>query len=127
MSWLDWLRVASEICAYTRMVWWLSAACLMLIKQVMPEKLLRACKFIFHEFKPFYWPSVVVSVISHGAKGTPAWITAAMIGINWFNWWVFRNADNDDDRWKRRKKKLTEAVKQVGGKLIVVQPAASRA
>lgn len=129
MSWVDWLRMASEIGIYARIVWGMSAACLMMIKQFLPQKVLTVCKFIFHEFKPFYWPSVAVTAISFGAKGTPAWLTAVMIGINWFNWYVYRNADDDDDRWKRRKKKLAKTVKQVGGKLVVAapEPAASRA
>lgn len=128
MSWLDWLKLASEICVYTRIAWGISAFCLM-TKEFLPQKVVTVCKFIFHEFKPFYWPSVALTAISYGAKGTPVWLTAGMIGINWFNWYVYKDADNDDDRWKRRKKKLAKTVKQVGGKLVVTapEPAASRA
>ena len=29
---------------------------------------------------------------------------------------------DDDDRWKRRRKKLAEAVKRVGDRLVVTMP-----
>lgn len=34
-------------------------------------------------------------------------------------WWLNRNA-GDDDRWNRTKKRLSERVQEVGGRLVVV-------
>jgi hypothetical protein len=44
----------------------------------------------------------------------------ALISIATVAWWITRNWPSDDDRWKRRRKKLTEAVKQKAGRLVVV-------
>jgi hypothetical protein len=43
----------------------------------------------------------------------------------WYaNWRAFHNVDDDDDRWKRRKAKLVEKVRALGGRLVA-EPAAS--
>jgi hypothetical protein len=125
MGWRDWLKLASEFGVYARILWALAALVLMAAKEFMPAKVLTAVRFIYHEFKPFYWPSMIVTVISYGVKGTPPWLTAFALIIAWINWHFYKDVDDDDDR----KKKLTETVKQVGGKLVVTapEPAASRA
>lgn len=40
--------------------------------------------------------------------------------MNLLAWLVYRNLPDDDDRWKKRRKKLSEQVSVVGGRLQVV-------
>lgn len=75
---------------------------------------------LFHEIRPFYLPLVVANYVAtvvadgHVVNG-PAGFSFAM---NLFNWWMYRNAGDDDDRWKRRRRKVTDAVSRVGSRLV---------
>lgn len=127
VTWADWLEVAGSFCLWGRLVWVYAAMPLRLFKEFLPPKVLVICRFIYHEGKPFYWPMQAVTMISMAARDTPIWAQVANLAVYTYLWWAYKDIDDDDDRWKRRKKKLTEAVKRVGGKLIVAQPATSRA
>ena len=85
-----------------------------------------AIRSIYHEIKPFYWPVALVTDLLPGfAKDPIVW------AANWVNWWnvmasvilwlVCHDMD-EDDRWKRRRKAVAEAVKRVGDRLVVVMP-----
>lgn len=48
------------------------------------------------------------------------WWTALMIAWQMFCWWLLRRGDrDDDDRWKRRGRRLRERVAAVRGRLVV--------
>lgn len=81
-----------------------------------------AVKTAFHELKPFYLPALVVLqfasiAVEHGRYTVlDACQAACLIGC----WYGLRNAGEDDDRWKRRRRKVAERVQVAGGRLTVV-------
>lgn len=76
---------------------------------------------LWAELRPFYLPAVVVAIGGYVLAGE-------MLGWNTFysacyivNWFAYKDIDDeDDDRWKRRKKKVLDAVARVGARLVVV-------
>lgn len=46
------------------------------------------------------------------------WLNFLWLAVQLFVWRSLRDVD-DDDRWKRRRRKATEAVKRVGARLII--------
>lgn len=64
-----------------------------------------------------YWPLAAVHLYNTMISDEAAWIKATnvtMVILGWF--WI---KENDDDRWKRRRKKLVEKVSIVGGRLSI--------
>lgn len=64
---------------------------------------------------PYVGPALVVDLahaITHGLWGT----IVADVCVLW-SWWTLR--DWPDDNFKRRRKKIKDAVKVVGGRLVV--------
>ena len=130
MDWIDWLNIGDMSLDWARNFWGWAGVILSINRIVaFKPKFVAFCKTIFFEFKPFYLPSLYLSVfegaVTHMSWG---WNAAALL-IGLFNYWMFRDLHDDDDRWKKRRKKLAEKVEQVGGKLVVVvpRPAASSA
>lgn len=80
---------------------------------------LGAIRWCFHEFKPLYPIAYVVVYGPDVVTGhVEAWTVAGMFfGI--MNWFTFKDID-DDDRWKRRRRKVVERVRALGGRLTVV-------
>lgn len=81
---------------------------------------------IYHELKPFYWAAVLALNMDDVTKhGIIVYLLNWTHYLSWagfiYIWVAFRNLD-DDDRWKRRRKKLAEAVKRVGDRLVVTFP-----
>lgn len=71
----------------------------------------------FFELRPLYLPAHVIVVAYQIAHGSLDWANAVLgFGLAWVIW----QFKDDDDRWKRRRKKLAEKVEQVGGKLTVI-------
>lgn len=82
-----------------------------------PPKLVRA---VFHEVRPFFLPAVVVSfTIDTVTNDSALWLRGLTLGLNIFNWFMFKDQGGDDDRWKRRKAKLVEKVTAVDGRVVV--------
>lgn len=87
---------------------------------------------LYWNMLPFMWviaaalvgEEVFISAPVHLATGV-AWkvvfdaVTAtiwAIVGVQWFKRW--RNSD--DDTWKKRRRKITEKIQQVGDRLVPV-------
>lgn len=72
------------------------------------------------ELKPFALPAIAVlwldGVIGHGG----GWLNNLWTVLNLISWWYWRKDRDDDDRWKKRGKKLAEQVSVIGGRLQVV-------
>ena len=60
-----------------------------------------------------------------------SWMTGMVVDFDWWDpiilliniliWWFWIVKDKDrDDRWKKRRKKAMAAIKEVGGKLVIV-------
>ena len=117
---LDLLELATVliVCA------WSLASCAMSIIQILrPADIPQALCFIHNELKPFYLPALAVSTVLGCLDGF-SWNTAVHAGFGVLNWFLFKDLD-DDDRWKRRKKKLAEKVSRSGSRLVVQPTGAS--
>ncbi|MEU1761336.1 hypothetical protein [Micromonospora sp. NPDC005652] len=79
---------------------------------------------IFHELRPFYRTLVLAQVVFGAAAGL---LLLSLFYAAFFLWiWkLLRDADDGDDRWKRRRRNLARKVQVVGGQLTVV-PAGAR-
>lgn len=84
----------------------------------------RCCRAIWAELKPFYLTATAVIIARHVMTGEMVGWNALWDACRIYNWFQFKDID-DDDRWKRRKAKLVEKVAQRGGRLVVV-PAGGR-
>lgn len=85
---------------------------------------LQVCHWIVSELRPFYLPAVVVIIASHALTGKlHGWvqITDPCLILNWF---FFK--DQGDDRWKRRRTRLSERVARLGARLVVIPVTESR-
>lgn len=77
-------------------------------------------KAVFHELKPFYWPAICVQAVTDAFMTGVGWDDLLVVGIWAGCWWAMRNDGDDDDRWRKRRKKLAERVSIVAGRLAVV-------
>lgn len=77
---------------------------------------------LFNEIRPFYLTLVAVHYCAEVvADGHVVNVWAGVgFGIQILNWFLFRNSGGDDDRWKRRGRRVAEKVTQVGSRLTVV-------
>lgn len=77
---------------------------------------------LWNEIKYLYLAENVIGPFldnaADGRAAGPVDYIASLLGAGLW-WWMGRVFD-DDDRWKKRKAKLTEKVSQVGGRLVVV-------
>jgi hypothetical protein len=73
------------------------------------------------EFFPFRWYVTAVYVFTDqvlAAHDGRSWWVMAPLYVGMITWCLLMKND-DDDRWKRRRKRLSERVQAVGGKLVV--------
>lgn len=62
-------------------------------------------------------PGMLLGTVTHWHSHAP-WLIV-FDALSMWNWWVYRNWP-DENRWKRRGRKLRDKVAQRGGKLVVV-------
>lgn len=90
----------------------------------LPQRLRDAARRVKREVRPFYMPSIVVGLtadfFSLGRDVLdPLLLTG--YGVMAVVYWVISRADDDDDdQWKRRRDRVAGAVRELGGKLVVV-------
>jgi len=83
----------------------------------------RGLRVIRAELRPFALALGCSSYLPNLVHGMRPWDYVGF-GIVLACWAALRHDKDDDDRWKRRRQKLTEKVAEVGGKLVLV-PAGS--
>lgn len=105
--WWPWVAIALAVCR-------IAAA----FGRSVPDRLLSMLRTVVVEVRPFYLPAVGVRAVQMLADGEPWWSAVVLVLAGWLNWWMWR--DKDDDRWKRRRRKATEAIKRVGSRLVAV-------
>lgn len=112
------------LAGFTNLLWVFAGMAIVMAKSVTREPS-AAVRAVYHELRPFYLPLVLVGnvawVISRGSSGMAVYGQVALDVLLWF---LYRNVV-DDDRWKRRGKRLTERVARVGDRLDVVPGGAS--
>jgi hypothetical protein len=72
------------------------------------------------ESKPFALPAVIAMYVAVVAVGKGGWSNNLTLIIEAACWLYWRKDPDDDDRWKKRRKKVAEQVSVVGGRLQVV-------
>jgi hypothetical protein len=75
---------------------------------------------IFFNLRPFYLPAVAVVTFAAIRRGDMTGADYFWNAVSWVGWAWIRSDKDDDDRWKRRREKLTAKVQEAGGKLVVV-------
>ena len=70
------------------------------------------------ELTPLFWPATAVITWDTWRTGDNPLINTVVTVMLIGTWFVF--PPNDNDRWKRRGKQLSEKIKNVAGKLRVV-------
>jgi hypothetical protein len=85
-------------------------------RERLPERLVDGCRKVFFNVRPF---APLLIVVLHVTYSSGAW-RWFLDGLNVFVWLVMRLKKDDDDRWKKRGKKLAEKVSQQGSRLVVV-------
>ncbi|MCX5066953.1 hypothetical protein OOJ91_13960 [Micromonospora lupini] len=98
---------------------WVFSGLVLSIAKLLQRGAPSLARNLFHELRPFYLPAVVVAFVASGMLGV-GWVRWLNLALNLWSWWVFRDLDDDDDRWKRRRKRLVERVSVVDGQLRVV-------
>jgi len=78
-----------------------------------PSTLMRA---LFHETRPFYWPATALWAGLHILTGTSPVMVGVVVAMWTFAWF---GGPDDDDRWKRRRKRLADRVAVAGHRLVV--------
>jgi hypothetical protein len=86
-----------------------------------PPNWVLALRGLRAELRPFFLPASVVLVAIHTGNGEiQGWWTALNDGCRFGLWFIYKDFDNDDDRWKRRRTKLAEKIQRIGARLVVV-------
>ncbi|MBM0275140.1 hypothetical protein [Micromonospora tarensis] len=98
---------------------WIFSGVAIMVAKLLYRDPPRFARTLFHELRPFYLPAVVVAFVTAGML-SDSWWRWLNLALNVWNWWRLRNLDDDDDRWKRRRKRLAEQVSVSGGRLVVV-------
>jgi len=83
-------------------------------------------RWVLSELRPLYLPAALLLIADDSLRGNlfhPWTIVGDACSI--WNWLIFK--DEGDDRWRRRRKKVTEKVKALAsGRLVAVPVGASR-
>lgn len=99
-------------------VQWLGTAVILVIwRHRSDEPLFQAARVVWAELRPFYLPTLVFRYAY--VFGDPFWplpVHLLLLAMDIWLWFLYRNAGNDD-RWKRRRAKLTEVVTRAGSRL----------
>ena len=125
------IQIIRVILTFTFSAWSWCSVIVFVASAISPELGSRVRRslvgWIRYELMPFRWAIAVgiqVTGIIDG-DGRGPWAVAAALAY-YFNCWMFRPRDDeDDDRWKRRRKKLASKIAEVSGRLQVV-PAGAR-
>lgn len=94
----QWVDVVAELCMWFRIVWGFAALSLKVFKPTLAPMVLAVCRFIFHEGKVLYLPSLLVTLINMALNGWVSWLSALMVAYLAWLYSVYKDADDDDDR-----------------------------
>lgn len=114
------MGIVAVIASTISVAWSWSSYMLYLAKSRAPERFERmtVLRRIAAELRPFFLPAATF-VLVHDLFTGPAW-ACVFDAIALSGWWVLKDVD-DDDRWKRRRKKVAEKVKALAsGRLVAV-------
>lgn len=78
-----------------------------------------AARWLWAELRPLYLPSVLLLIGNDAMHGEIVGWNALWAALCLVNWWFLKDVD-EDDRWKRRRRKVAEKVARMGSRLVVV-------
>jgi hypothetical protein len=107
---------------------WINVAALISISRFLlsdDDVITRFLRTIFFELRPFYVPAATVNWVIYMSTHRMDMIDYLGLVFTVIAWFWFRNRGGDDDRWKRRAKKLASKVQARGSRLVVVPVRAS--
>jgi hypothetical protein len=117
------LTLIKTLAVTTAFGWYASSTVLFLWIQFQnpPPNWILALRELRAELRPFYLPAAGIVLAVHIGNGEIGdWWTAFNDSCRFGLWFMYKDFDNDDDRWKRRKARLTEKIQRVGARLVVV-------
>ena len=82
------------------------------------ETIWRACGWMHQELWIAVPPGMLLATIQNWHGHTP-WLVV-FNAWSLYQWWTLRNWPDDENRWKRRGRKLKDAVAERAGRLVVV-------
>lgn len=113
---MNWLFIAARLLIFT---WIVNGVILMMGNGHQRPEWVAVNRWIWAELRLFYLPAVAIVIGSLVLRGEVLGWNTLVIFCDLMNWFMLKNLD-DDDRWKRRRKKLSEKVARVGGRLVAV-------
>ncbi|WP_431881789.1 hypothetical protein [Micromonospora chalcea] len=105
-------------------VMWAVAGLIVVTARLEGREPARLARAIYHELRPFYRAIVLTGVVLDILGGVVL-LGLVYCGVGFWLWSLLRDVDDDDDRWKRRRRNLARKVQVVDGQLTVV-PAGAR-
>lgn len=102
---------------------WIWAGILYAVTQIVFRRSPRLVLWVYVEVKPFFPAALAVHVLGVALGGEV--VSALFELVGGLLAWRTIGRDSDDDRWKRRRRKLTERVSRAGSRLTVVSAGAS--
>lgn len=97
-----------------------SSIALELTKSLPGSALRPNARWVWAETRPFYLPAVVFGIAHTAYQGELRGLEIFFAFCGLVSWWLLKDVDDNDDRWKRRRKRLAERVSRVGSRLAVV-------
>lgn len=81
----------------------------------------RTMRTLWAELRPLFLPACFLhTFLGRGELFIPGhWWDLLMESLNYALWFLYKDVI-DDDRWRRRREKLSESVQRRGAKLVVV-------
>lgn len=114
------LHIVYVPATYVMLQWWVCGV----LHETCADPLRAWCARLISEMRPFYGPAVAYAFthdLHFAFHDDPrdAWWIIGLVGavLAWYRW---KDLGDDDDRWRRRRRKLIERVVPRGGRLITV-------
>lgn len=77
-------------------------------------------RWIFHEVKPFFRPFAVILCLNHTFPlNSWSWVSLLILAGQFVLFYFYKDID-DDDRWKKRKRRVLDKITITDGKLTVI-------
>src|SRR6266498_3598042 len=95
--------------------WTWTAVLMTWIRLLWPLTKMPVLRTLFCELRPFFLPSACLMLVYATIHHESLFWRSFTFACNVVNWFFYKDRFDDDDRWKRRKAKLAETVRAVGG------------
>lgn len=119
------MHAISNLSFLTYFVWFVTSSFMdSFIKRGHRNKIPKFAFHIHHELKPFIPYLIAAFTIADAFIGKNIISNMINSGFSYYFWHIYKDMDDDDDRWKRRAEKALGSVRSLGHKLVVVNEGA---